>query len=53
MTEEQWLPMLLAAIAALVPSLLNTIISSDSWYGKVISAFALAVGKARVDPTKQ
>ncbi len=52
-SEPPWLPMLLAAIAVLIPSLLNTFVSSDSWYGQIITKLALAVGKAKVNPEDQ
>lgn len=51
--DDQILTLLIGAIVALVPSLLNTFVSSDTWYGRIISALALAVGKAKVDPAKQ
>jgi hypothetical protein len=53
MTEEQWLPMVVGAIAALIPSILNTFVSDDSWYGKIIAALAVAFGKGSNDPKVQ
>lgn len=51
--DDQMINVLAGAAAALVPSLLNTFVSSDTWYGKLINALALAFGKARPDPSKQ
>jgi hypothetical protein len=53
MEESQWLTLVVGAITALVPSILNMFVSDDSWYGKIIAALSLALGKGSNDPKIQ
>ncbi len=48
-----WVEMLIAAIVVLIPSVLNTFVNSNSWYGRIITRLALAIGKAAPDPKVQ